>query len=171
MGGEGHWAERLVSGGRVRPPLDQPCRTGVCDLPNSERGWISDFAAGEFCIEGVNTGGTPADVSNVNTQTPTVAGDVERVEATGTERRRSERHGYIIEAWLGSASAGQEREEVATLNLSKHGVAFQLMRPVEVGTFHVLEISMGVQKLVSRVVIRRCQPVDNQFWDVGAEFC
>jgi hypothetical protein len=93
------------------------------------------------------------------------------MEATGGERRRSERHGYIIEAWLGSAISGQEREEVATLNLSKHGVAFQLTRPVEVGTFHVLEISMGVQKLVSRVVIRRCHPVDNQFWDVGAEFC
>ena len=125
----------------------------------------------EWVCEGVNFRADCADWYAVNTQTPKPSGNVAVAETACNERRRSERHPYIIEAWLGSATDPQAREEVATLNLSRHGVQFQLTRPVKAGSFEVLEISMGSQKLVTRVQIKRCDPLEEGFWDVGAEFC
>jgi len=120
----------------------------------------------------LNSPPVSADEQHVSTLTSTSLQDQRfAARAAPAERRRSARHGYIIEAWLGPSSDPSRREEVVTLNLSKDGVAFQLTKPVELGSCNVLEISLGEQKLVTRVQIKRCQPIDGSFWDVGAEFC
>jgi hypothetical protein len=128
------------------------------------------------CFKGlarrVNRGQGPADDGEVNTAIHTQAAGAEpTTEAGGAERRRSLRQPYVIEAYIGTPSDGESRNEVVTLNLSRQGVGFQLPRPLTVGTYHVLEIGLGEQKLVTRVQIKRCQAIPGGFWEVGAEFC
>jgi hypothetical protein len=89
------------------------------------------------------------------------------------DRRRSTRKPLLAEAWIASptATSPQERIEVTTLNLSRHGVAFELARPIPEHTFYNIEIAMGDQRLVSEIKIVTCQKTDHGTWQIGAEFC
>jgi hypothetical protein len=93
----------------------------------------------------------------------------------GVERRRSQRRAHVIQSWL--APAGDDspdaRTEISSLDLSQHGVAFGVWRPLTVGSFHVIEIGLGGQRLVSEVRIVSCRPFPtlNGVYRIGAEFC
>lgn len=88
------------------------------------------------------------------------------------ERRRSNRKPYVAEAWLSSPTATDpaDRVEVTSLNVSKHGIAFDLPVAIPTGVFYVLRLGMGPQKLVTEVRVVSCRPGDESF-HVGAEFC
>ena len=89
------------------------------------------------------------------------------------DRRRSHRKPHLAQAFIASPTATNpaERIEVATLNLSRHGVAFELARPVPEHTFYNIEIAMGDQRLLSEIKIISCQKTDHGAWQIGAEFC
>ncbi len=88
------------------------------------------------------------------------------------ERRRSDRKPYVAEAWLASPTATDpaDRIEVSALNVSRHGIAFELPVAIPTGVFYVLQIGMGPQRLVTEVRIISCRAGDASF-HVGAEFC
>jgi hypothetical protein len=57
------------------------------------------------------------------------------------------------------------------MNLSRHGVGFELAKPIPEHTFYNIEIAMGDQRLTSEIRIVTCQKSDHGTWQVGAEFC
>jgi hypothetical protein len=95
-----------------------------------------------------------------------------RGDETGADRRRSTRKPHVAEAWVASPTATRpdDKLEVTALNLSRHGVAFELPRPLPEGSFYVMEIGVGDQRLTSEVRIISCRKVDGVY-AVGAEFC
>ncbi len=56
------------------------------------------------------------------------------------------------------------------LNLSRHGVCFEVPVPVPTGAFYVLRVGVGPQKIHSEVRILTCRPGDESY-QIGAEFC
>lgn len=96
------------------------------------------------------------------------------VESTqGKDRRRSLRTPHIAEAWVWSPTSSRDDEQldVTSLNVSKHGVAFTLDKPIPVHCFHMIEIRMGQQHLKTEVRIISCRQNEEGKWEVGAEFC
>jgi PilZ domain len=89
------------------------------------------------------------------------------------ERRRSPRTPHVAEAWISSPTATNpdERIEVTSMNLSRHGVGFELAKPIPEHTFYAIEIGMGDQRLISEIRIVSCRKSDHGTWEVGAEFC
>jgi hypothetical protein len=89
------------------------------------------------------------------------------------ERRRTTRTPHVAEAWVCSptATSPDERTEVQSLNLSRHGVGFELPTPLPEGTFYTIELGVGEQRLRSEVRIISCRRNDAGGYDVGAEFC
>jgi len=89
------------------------------------------------------------------------------------DRRRSERKPLVVEAWLSSPTATDpgDREEVMSVNFSRHGVAFDRRAALPVGTFHILDITMGLQKMRSEIRVMTCRPLPNGTFEIGAEFC
>jgi hypothetical protein len=57
------------------------------------------------------------------------------------------------------------------MNLSRHGVAFQLDWPVKLGAFYTIEIGLGPQQLLAEVRTVSCRKTDAGPFEVGAEFC
>ncbi len=100
--------------------------------------------------------------------------NLEKARDTATqERRRSERRPHIVEAWVWSPTAidPMDREEVTTVDLSRHGVAFNLPQSLPAGSFHMIEIGIGEQKIVAEIRIVTCRELENGLHQVGAEFC
>lgn len=91
--------------------------------------------------------------------------------AAHANRRRSERRPYIVEAWLVSKADPESRTEVKTVNLSRHGIAFDLDRKVTPGSFHLMEIGFGHQRLIAEVRIITCRGISEGIFEIGAEFC
>jgi len=93
-------------------------------------------------------------------------------KARDRERRRSSRLPHTCEAWLSSPTATDpaDRVEVTTLNLSRHGVCFEIPVPIPTGAFYVLRVGVGPQKINSEIRILFCRPGDESF-QIGAEFC
>ncbi len=93
--------------------------------------------------------------------------------ATGRDRRRSERKPHVAEAWLSSPTAtdADDRIEVVSLNLSRHGVGFDSETSLAVGTFHIIEVKMGDKHMHSEIRIVSCSQGDDGEFIVGAEFC
>ncbi len=91
----------------------------------------------------------------------------------GEERRRSVRYPRVADAWIWSPTATDEEErlEVTAVNLSRHGVAFDLDTPVATGSFQMIEIALGEQRLVSEIRIVSCRKLENGQYEVGAAFC
>ena len=89
------------------------------------------------------------------------------------ERRRSERREYVVEAFIISptATSDAERKEVTSINLSRHGIAFDFDQPLAKKTYYRMEIALGGQKTVTEVRIVSCLPVEEGMYQVGAEFC
>ena len=94
-------------------------------------------------------------------------------ESAKPDRRRSPRTPHVAEAWIASPTATnpEERIEVTSMNLSRHGVGFELARAIPENTFYVIEIGMGEQRIVSEIRIVSCAKSDHGSWEVGAEFC
>lgn len=90
-----------------------------------------------------------------------------------TERRRSVRKPCIVDAFIISPTATNpyERREVSGINLSKHGIAFDFNEPIANGTYWLIEIGMGEQRMVSEVRIVSCRKTEDGFYQVGSEFC
>lgn len=93
-------------------------------------------------------------------------------DAQGANRRRSARTPHIAEAWVSSptATTPEDKVEVTSLNLSRHGVAFEMTQPLALGSFYVIEVGVGEQRLCSEVRIVSCRETGG-FYDIGAEFC
>jgi len=93
-------------------------------------------------------------------------------DAGGSERRRSTRAPHVAGAWVASPTATRpdDRLEVTALNLSRHGVAFELPGPLPEGAFFVIVIGVGEQRLTSEVRIISCRKAGAAY-AVGAEFC
>jgi PilZ domain len=100
-----------------------------------------------------------------------------RAQVTGkstADRRRSTRTPHVAQAWVVSPTStrpAEERLEVAALNLSRHGVAFQVPQPLPEGAYYLIEIAVGAQRLTSEVRIISCRRSDQAAFEVGAEFC
>lgn len=90
------------------------------------------------------------------------------------EKRRSTRAPHVVDAWICSPTAVdpvEEREEVRSLNMSRHGLAFSSSRALVAGAFWMIEIGIGDQRIVSEIRIMNCRRGEDGLWDVGAEFC
>lgn len=94
-------------------------------------------------------------------------------DTPGEERRRSVRYPRVADAWIWSPTSDPEdaRQEVTAVNLSRHGVAFDLDAPVATGSFQMIEIALGEQRLVSEIRIISCRELDDGQFEVGAAFC
>lgn len=90
-----------------------------------------------------------------------------------SERRRSERKPYVVEAFIISPTATdlRERREVTSVNLSRHGIAFDFDEPLPKKTYFRMEIGIGEQRMVTEVRIVSCRPIEDGLYQVGAEFC
>ncbi len=88
------------------------------------------------------------------------------------ERRRSQRKPYVAEASLASPTAKDpaDRLEVSALNISRHGIAFELPKSIPTGAFYVLQLGMGPQRMTTEVQIISCRSGNGTF-HVGAKFC
>ena len=98
-----------------------------------------------------------------------------RPRLTGADRRRSPRVPSVIEAWLapvGSDDADQ-RLDIASMDLSRHGVGFCVYRELPLGSAHVVEIALGDQRLVAEIRVVFCRPFEGEpgLFQIGAEFC
>jgi hypothetical protein len=89
------------------------------------------------------------------------------------ERRRSERKAHVVEAFIVSPTAvdASERIEITSVNLSRHGVAFDVTQALAKKTYYKIEIEMGEQRLVSEIRIVACRAIENGVYQIGAEFC
>lgn len=89
------------------------------------------------------------------------------------DRRRSDRKPYVMEAWVASPTAPNpaDRNEVTSVNLSRHGVAFESQNPLAEGTYYMLEMGIGEQRIQSEVRIISCRKNTNGRHEIGAEFC
>jgi len=89
------------------------------------------------------------------------------------DRRRSERKPHVVEAWISSPTAvdPMDREEVKAVNLSRHGVGFDHAISLPLGTFHIIDIALGTQRLRTEVRIICCRKLGNGIFEIGAEFC
>src|ERR1700712_5784174 len=87
-------------------------------------------------------------------------------------RRRSERRPHVAEAWLASPTSSDpsDRLEVSSLNLSKHGIAFEVPVAIPTGSYYRLQLGMGMQRMTTEVRIISCRAGDASHY-VGAEFC
>ena len=99
-------------------------------------------------------------------------GIASRPDSLGFDRRRSMRAPHVAESWVVSptATSPDERVEVTSLNLSRHGVAFEVAEPLPEGAFYVIEIGVGDQRLCSEVRIISCRR-NGAIYEVGSEFC
>jgi hypothetical protein len=93
-------------------------------------------------------------------------------ETQKDNRRRSERKPYVVEAWLSSPTAKnpKDRHEVVGVNISRHGIAFELSMSVATGAYFVFEVGYGPQQLRSEVRILSCKKHEGRY-RIGAEFC
>jgi hypothetical protein len=100
--------------------------------------------------------------------TPTASSNV-----AASDRRRSGRTPHLVQGWVVSPTAtrADEKREVQGLNLSRHGVGFELSTAMPVGSFFAMEIGVGDQRLASEVRIISCRQNQAGIFEIGAEFC
>jgi hypothetical protein len=86
------------------------------------------------------------------------------------ERRRSDRRPHVVEAFLSSPTGGS-RLAVTSIDLSKHGIALDVKKPIATGMFQVLELGIGPQKMITEVRILSCREEADGCFRVHAAFC
>lgn len=98
---------------------------------------------------------------------------IARRKPDDSDRRRSVRVPHVVEAWISSPTDFEkaEQQEVCSVNLSRHGVAFDNKKDVATGSFWIIEIGFGDQRMISEVRIVSCRERDPGVFEVGAEFC
>jgi hypothetical protein len=89
------------------------------------------------------------------------------------DRRRSERQPLVVQAWLSSPTATDplDRREVLSVNVSRHGLAFDHKAALPVGTFHIIDLAMGEQRIRCEIRIMSCRTLEDGSFEIGAEFC
>jgi hypothetical protein len=91
------------------------------------------------------------------------------------ERRRSERQPHVVQAHIccsADAALGSPRREVTSVNVSRHGIAFDFDQPLPRETRYTIEIDLyGQQRLVASIRIVSCLPIEDGMYQIGAEFC
>jgi hypothetical protein len=91
--------------------------------------------------------------------------------AVSPERRRSSRRQLQMKAFLSSPTGGR-RIAVESVDLSKHGIGLRLAQPIASGTYHVLELDLGDQKLVNEVLVLSCAAEGAEgTYHIHARFC
>lgn len=91
------------------------------------------------------------------------------VSSAAPERRRSPRKPHVVEAFLGSPTGGKPLK-VTSVDLSKHGVGLSVERPIAAGTFHVLNLGLGDQRIAGEVRVLSCRKEADGSYRVHAEF-
>ena len=91
---------------------------------------------------------------------------------SGSDRRRSQRTTGGLAASIHSPTdtAAAARIPVAGLNVSKHGLAFSVDKPVAVGAYFMLDLPSDKAKPEREILILHCKPIDGGRFGVGAEF-
>src|SRR3954447_20219192 len=83
------------------------------------------------------------------------------------ERRRSARRAHIVEASITSPTGGPAIE-VTGVDLSKHGVGLSVGKAVAAGTFHLLTLGLGAQRIVGEVRVVSCRKQGDLVYRVHA---
>jgi hypothetical protein len=86
------------------------------------------------------------------------------------ERRRSPRREHVVEASITSPTGGPAIK-VTGVDLSKHGVGLSLGKFIPSGTFHVLTLGLGAQRIVGEIRVVSCRKQGDSVYRVHAEFC
>ena len=86
------------------------------------------------------------------------------------DRRRSPRRPHVVQAVIASPTSG-ERLEIMSVDISSHGVGLRLADPIASGTFHVLELGLGPQQIVTEVRIVSCERQEDGSYRAHAAFC
>jgi hypothetical protein len=92
-----------------------------------------------------------------------------------TERRRSAREPFFVEAFVWPPDIDPKRRdaekiEVSAVNLSRHGIAFDVDRPLPEGTDYLIEVGVGSQTMTCEVRTVSCVMIAEGLYEVGAEF-
>lgn len=98
---------------------------------------------------------------------------IPRRKPSEDDRRRSTRVPHVAEAWVCSPTDFEleHKTEVRAVNLSRHGLAFDVDSPMATGSFKVIEIGIGDQTVRSEIRIISCRQTNERHYEVGAEFC
>ena len=86
------------------------------------------------------------------------------------ERRRSPRRAHVVDASITSPTGGPATE-VAGVDLSKHGVGLSVGRAIPPGTFHILTLGLGAQRIVGEIRVVSCRKQGDSVYRVHAQFC
>ena len=86
------------------------------------------------------------------------------------DRRRSSRKPHVVEATITSPTGGPA-VEVTGVDLSKHGVGLSVGKVVPAGTFHILTLGLGAQRMVGEIRVVSCRKQGDCLYRVHAEFC
>ena len=86
------------------------------------------------------------------------------------ERRRSPRQEHVVEASIMSPTGGPAIE-VTGVDLSKHGVGLNVGKAIASGTFHLLTLGLGAQRIVGEIRVVSCRKEGDSVFRVHAEFC
>ncbi len=127
------------------------------------------------CSE-INRSADRADVTPMSTEA--LAQNVNPGGATlrlaGAKKRRTVRAPHVMDAWICSPTAVQpmeERREVRSINISRHGIGFSADCELATGAFWIVEVGFGEQRLLSEIRIVNCRKAESGRFEVGAEFC
>jgi hypothetical protein len=86
------------------------------------------------------------------------------------ERRRTPRREHVVEASITSPTGGPAIE-VTGVDLSKHGVGLSVGKVIPPGTFHILTLGLGAQRIVGEIRVVSCRKQGDSLHRVHAEFC
>ena len=86
------------------------------------------------------------------------------------ERRRSARRPHVAEASVSSPTGGPATE-VTGVDLSKHGVGLTVAKAIPPGTFHILTLGLGAQRIVGEIRVVSCRKQGDSLYRVHAELC
>jgi hypothetical protein len=125
------------------------------------------------CREDVTIARQWADDSRMISSIPSPTGAGGAMRLAG-DKRRSARVPHVMDAWICSPTAVDpvdERVEVRSVNISRHGVGFVVDHELATGAFWIIEIGIGDQRLMSEIRVMNCRKLEGGEFEVGAEFC
>jgi hypothetical protein len=113
------------------------------------------------------------DMGSVNTIHEKVEEDAVAAPEPQENRRRSNRWPYVIEAWVSSPTATDpaDKLEATAVNLSRHGICFDVDASLPVGCFYRIEVGIGEQRLNAEVRIISTRASGPNTYTIGAAFC
>jgi hypothetical protein len=88
------------------------------------------------------------------------------------ERRRSQRTPQSMDAFIASPTAKNpnDRLEAQSVNVSKHGVAFRVNKPMAVEAYFIIDFGIGNQRTVTEIRTISCRQTTDGHYEIGAEF-